>query len=477
MTARTYRLLKMIGRAATPLAWIGAAWLVSYILAFQSIDEFSWSVVNQYFFRFSLPGFGLLLALWKGAFLLLPKHDRDIAANDVLVAGLATLSVLFFVSAKWLGPILDSFSPFHPVITQGKGSKILVVISALLLAIAAPRFVNARISRIDARSNGWTDKETTTTLVMNWVFLCVGWALLVRDVYGDKLPILRTLAYSTVDITEQVFIAPVVLFLLGAGFMFYSRDQSMRLIGRITEGSRNSYPALTWSQIVGSNETVAGNDARRRFRIYGGVIVASALAGAASGSAENMVFYAMVAAWLGALGLRGAGKFAMQGQTLGYTSHVKTEEERREELTPMTRREDCEAFIEQTDGALWFCVARGTASDGPLPVVERVPFDSFGNFEEGTHKQWFRPRGAVSETLDWGVIIAQSSVGRIVLVAQSVDEQAWLIELLVKLQTTFIGPRDAMLRALKEAEHKRRAHEEPTGRQGASIDEAPIKPF
>ena len=477
MTARTYRLLKMIGRVATPLAWIGAAWMSSYILAYQSTDEFFWSVVNQYFFRFSLPAVGLLLALSKGTFLLMPKYDRDIPANDALVAGLATSSVLFFVSAKWLGPILDSFSPFYPVMTQGKGSKILTVISALLLALAAPRFVNARISRIDARSTGWTDKETTAILVMFWVFTCVGWALLVRDVYGDKLPILRTLAYSTVDITEQVFIAPVVLFLLGAAFMFYSRDQSMRSIGRVSEGNRNGYQLLTWSQIVGTSETVAGKDGRRRFRIYGGVIVVAALAGVANGSAEDAAFYATVAAWLGALGLRGAGKFAMQGQTLVHVPHTKTDEERREELTPVTRREDCEAFVEEVDGTLWFCVARGTVSEGPLPVVERVPFDSFGNFEEGSHKQWFRPRGTVSETLDWGVIVAQSSVGRIVLVAQSVDEQAWLIELLVKLQTTFIAPRDAMLRALTEAEHKRRAHDEPTGSSGAPIDATPVKPF
>ena len=75
------------------------------------------------------------------------------------------------------------------------------------------------------------------------------------------------------------------------------------------------------------------------------------------------------------------------------------------------------------------------AKQGPLPSSERVPFDSFGNFEEGSHKQWFRPPGAVNATLDWGVIVAQSSVGRIVLVAKLLHEQAWLIELLVKLQT------------------------------------------
>jgi hypothetical protein len=64
-----------------------------------------------------------------------------------------------------------------------------------------------------------------------------------------------------------------------------------------------------------------------------------------------------------------------------------------------------------------------------------------------------------------------------VLVAQSLGEQAWLIELLVKLQNTFIGPRDAMLQALKEAEHKHRAHEVPADHQGTAVDDAPIKPF
>ena len=80
---------------------------------------------------------------------------------------------------------------------------------------------------------------------------------------------------------------------------------------------------------------------------------------------------------------------------------------------------------------------------------------------------------------DWGVIVAQSSIGRIVLVAESLSEQAWLIELLVKLQNTFILPRDDMLQSLREAQQKKRAHEVATSPEagGAPHDNTPITSF
>jgi hypothetical protein len=476
MTKRTEMLFKPVLYGIALVLSIGVIWLLSYILAYWSDPESFWAVLYLQFHS-NLPLFIALGLFALAAQFLVPTHDRDIAPSDAFVAGLATTSVFVFVSVKWLEPILERSIPLSLPFIQGKWSIALSAISAGLMAIAVMRFSNARTARFAAVWPIRIDKGTVATFVFIWISLLLILAPVIRAIYWSRVEIYLERASGKVYITKELFIASVIFFLVGAAFLYLSRDQLMRSIGRITEGNRNGYRLLAWSQIVGTSETVAGKDGRRRFRIYGGLIVVSALAGVANGSAEDAAFYATVAAWLGALGLRGAGKFAMHGQTLGYAPHVKTEEERREELTPVTRREDCEAFVEEVDGVLWFCVARGTASEGPLPVVERVPFDSFGNFEEGSHKQWFRPRGTVSEMLDWGVIVAQSSVSGIVLVAQSVDEQAWLIELLVKLQTTFIAPRDAMLRALKEAQHKRRADDEPTGSSGAPIDATPVKPF
>ncbi len=106
-----------------------------------------------------------------------------------------------------------------------------------------------------------------------------------------------------------------------------------------------------------------------------------------------------------------------------------------------------------------------------------MPWDSFGNFEEGSHRQWLRSRGSPSELADWGVIIAQSNIGRVVAVAETVHSHAWLVELLVKLQNTFIAPRDKIMRDFLEAEQKRapeapkKTDDEPLG------NDAPIRPF
>lgn len=52
--------------------------------------------------------------------------------------------------------------------------------------------------------------------------------------------------------------------------------------------------------------------------------------------------------------------------------------------------------------------------------------------------------------IDWGVIVAQWNVGRVMRVAESVKDHASLTELLVKLQNTFIVPREQHLKAYRE---------------------------
>lgn len=476
MKARQRSITMMITIAAGLLLSFGATYLLAYAIARSEGLDTSWSIVYQFIPRYYALLAPPLCALLVADFFQ-PTHDRHLGANDNIVSGLATASVIAFILKKPLGALLDNYLPYAPGTSFAKGSEIPIIIAATLAALAAPRFLNVRISRLAKKSHFAIPKTLTFNAVAIWAFVSVLSLDMLRDALGSSFPIIRHYPAYAADHTWLVLGLPLSLFALGWAFVHFSRDLSMNPIGRITEAVRNDYPVLSWTQTVSTNDTVASYDTKIRFKLYLGMIAVAIVAGIASGNPENLLFYLIAVIWLGSLGLRGAGKYALQGQTLVHVPHSKTEAERREELTPLTRREDCEAYIEKQDGKLWFCVARGTAGQGPLPVVERVPFDSFGNFEEGSHKQWFRPRGTVSETLDWGVIVAQSSVGRIVLVAQSLNEQAWLIELLVKLQTTFIGPRDAMLRTLKEAEQKRRAHDEPNGHQVTQIDEAPIKPF
>lgn len=240
-------------------------------------------------------------------------------------------------------------------------------------------------------------------------------------------------------------------------------------VGIIVETKRNGLAALEWSQLVATDDTLASENARGRFQFYlGFVTVCTAFAFVATGDFEHTFIILILSGWFGLFALRGAGSLKMQGQTLGSVPHVKTEAERREEVIPVTKREDCQAYLEVADNQVWFCIDRGDKTKGPLTLAERVPWESFSNFEEGSHKQWFRGRGSVSDLADWGVIVAQSSVGRVVKVAESVHEQAWLVELLVTLQNTFIAPRDVMIRQMREAQQLRERAQRKSSDPGSS---------
>jgi hypothetical protein len=239
-----------------------------------------------------------------------------------------------------------------------------------------------------------------------------------------------------------------------------------RPFGGITEGVKNGLPSLSWSQESGSDETAGDAMTKGLWQVYGMLIVGAAIIGYFSGKPasawENAFFGAIVGALIGAAGV-GEG--------------LKLYQDRRFSATPLLRQEDCEAFIEFAGGEYWFCVARGDKRSGALPVVERVPWTSFSNFEEGSHSQWFRVRGSTNELADWGVIIAQSTVGRVVKVAESVTGHASLIELLVQLQNLFVMPRDATLRRLREAERGNLPKSTPNTGQAPPENDVPIRRF
>jgi hypothetical protein len=177
---------------------------------------------------------------------------------------------------------------------------------------------------------------------------------------------------------------------------------------------------VSLSRVWGTDDALASQDAQGRFELWIGFIAFGAIVGLSTGRIENLFLGAFAAIWLGAFGPRGAGRLKMIGLTLEGVPCSPTPAHRREELTPVTQRENCEALLREHEGVVQFYVTRGDKSKGPLTWVEAVPQDSFGDSEEGSHRQWFRSRGNPNELADRGVIIAQSRTGREVRVAESV---------------------------------------------------------
>jgi hypothetical protein len=363
--------------------------------------------------------------------------------------------------------------------------KFLILFTGLsvtcLLLVGALYWLVGRLARKpDGNGNIFSRAVATRTLYWLGIFwLAMRWEFF-REVARDFRIAVDGQAYAVV----MTYVIPLSV---AVGFIFLwltaRTPSALRApVGLVVDGRRNNFPALSWSQEAATNETVASNDSKGRFKVWGGFIVAGALFGLFNGGGlENMIFGALVGTFMGAMGMRGAGTLQFNGQTVQHVPHQSTATDRREEITPMTQRQDCEAFLQAGDGVIYFVIARGDKSKGPLPIVESVPWESFGNFEEGSHKQWFRSRGNASELADWGVIVAQSSdgrVGRVVNVAESVHSHAWLVELLVTLQNTFIVPRDRLLREFREADQKRRVHSAPSELEGQSaVNDAPIRPF
>jgi hypothetical protein len=234
--------------------------------------------------------------------------------------------------------------------------------------------------------------------------------------------------------------------------------------GGIGEGNRDGLKSLSWTQEVGTGESYGQQGLRYEWWIMRIVLLGGTGTGYAMGGWQGALIGGAIGAFFAGLVPRESAvpDFRMPIFGIGAAAPRPPrqigERERRTEAVPITRREDCEAFLEVGPDKIWFCLACGNRSKGLLPLVERIPYDSFVNFEEGSHTNWFRPKGAVNEMLDWGVIIAQSNEGRVIRVAESVGDHAMLTELLVKLQTTFIAPRPGLLRefeAAKEAAENR----------------------
>lgn len=375
--------------------------------------------------------------------------------------------------------IAPFFDPWSDRDISGWGGLVVLAniwLWAAAVAVGAHR-MRGWLSRL---SSNWSDKGMLLLFLLLAAFIVgmVMYKLWADGVRVSRNPVASATLADIAAMWLRLIIPPLVVG--GITWLVFRRQTSSddETFGLIVEGRRNDSPMLSWSQERGTDDTLASQDAQGRFKLWMRFIAFGAIVGLSTGRIENLFLGAFAATWLGAFGMRGAGSLKMSGDTLQHVPYSPKPDDRREEMTPVTQREDCEAFLREHEGVIHFYLARGDKSKGPLPLAEAVPWDSFGNFEEGSHRQWFRSRGNPSELADWGVIIAQSSTGRVVRVAESVHSHAMLVELLVKLQNTFILPREKILQEFREAERKRRAQDEPQAiGDEPRVDDAPIRPF
>ncbi len=173
MTSRTSKRFKVSDVLQTLALLLGFSTLTVVYLGYFSQPGFSWSVASKYLPIYFLV-YGVLYAIWKVTYETLPENDRDVGVDDYSVVGFASASAVAFASNKWLGPTIEEYLPSTWEVSYLSGSKMLVLLSAVLLAIAAPRLLNARLHRIQVRSQGGvSEKNYCTLILMIWVIMLV----------------------------------------------------------------------------------------------------------------------------------------------------------------------------------------------------------------------------------------------------------------------------------------------------------------
>lgn len=257
------------------------------------------------------------------------------------------------------------------------------------------------------------------------------------------------------------------------------RRRPVGVSGSLRTIQRDGLPGIAWSQEVGTGRTRGGDLDRMEGLATLGVLIVATAAGFYLGGWGGVVIGLVIGGIMTAGVSRYSTHPTVQASssifpTIAYGTRAPSAVEQRRDAAAETREEDCEAFLELRGDEHYFCVARGDRRNGPLPVVEAVPWQSFQNFEEGTHRQWFRSNAEPDGLPDWGVVVVHSTVPRVVKVAESVGDRAGLIELLSKLQSTFIAPRGDIIRAHREAMTEKSGGSGPTS---PVTTEAPIKPF
>jgi hypothetical protein len=425
----------VVGGFATSLASIISWMSLTAEVKSSTIAALSFASVFTY-----LITYGLVLTLPEGA------RGRLVTCASVLIGAASMLAWWM----NWFGP------------TNGRGG-VMLAGGTLALSFAVLNWQLPTVRAIAANQK--------------WLATSIGWLISMCMVpfIIQAAQVLRWGAQSVTIAEGHVFewaalgATPFLLLALLKHWRGVPSGKQSMVLAPVA-GVRNGMPALTWSQRVGTGQTIGGQKDFFEL-VFAGVIMAIALgAGYRYGGWEGFFTGLLIGGFIVGAGFRNhqIPEFNIPGLTSPAKKAMPTEAALRRETQPVTRVEDCAAYIEADGGEVFFCLARGKAGSGKLALVERVPWDSFSNFEEGSDKQWFRDRSAADNMTDWGVVVAQSNTGRVMKIAESVGDYARLVEILVKLQTTFIEPRDRTIKAF------RAGLDNPTARGGeAATNEVP----
>lgn len=258
-------------------------------------------------------------------------------------------------------------------------------------------------------------------------------------------------------------------------------DGSGGSVGVVSDGTRNGFALLAWSQEVGTGESKGQSGSRALGYVMLGTLLGGAAIGFFMGGWQSAAIGAFIGGWFAALAPREAAvpdlRFPMQGSAgTPRAPRALTDQERQQLSEPVTRREDCEAFLDASGEELLFCLARGDKSLGALPVVAAVRLKEMGHFEVGSHAEWLRSRALASDLRDWNIVFNETPAEGVIVIAESVHDKVWLTNLRARLALMFDGAaREKLLTAFAEEREKMRAVASGSG--PLSGGDVPVKPF
>lgn len=257
-----------------------------------------------------------------------------------------------------------------------------------------------------------------------------------------------------------------------------SEAKSRMPVGTVSVYNSDGRSGLSWVQEVGTTATKASEHSRLGLNLWVIVVAVAGVFGLVTSGAEDMFFYAIAAGFIGLFGLRGVHATYANG---GIQYSGLSEQERKDETIPITKREDCEAWVQLKDGEPVFHLARGDRLAGPLAVVAQMPLRELGSFEISTHSAWLRSPTEIDQRRDWGVIINETANSGVVVIAEWVHAPRWLTELRGMLSKSFDGvERERILAAAEEAKRgaAKRSPVAPDPAQPASAaDDKPKRRF
>ena len=310
-------------------------------------------------------------------------------------------------------------------------------------------------------------KEINMSIVFTIIsFISLIFYTNILGIYSIKEPFIFS------DVMRNIFIIYVILIIaeflhtfrkkifviasLVKNFSF-SADTPSRLSDPQIETS-GVWPSVTWVQEVGTGRTRGDVFGQFQWRflwvaVTGGAIIGFIL-GAGAGAVAGVVVGSFIARLFNPDAPPPDLRFPMVRDVVSApVVRQKTPQEQAIEREPETRMEKCRAFVEERHGELYFCTARGDADSSALPLVATAPWQSIGNFEYGTHRQWFRSNAYASDLPDWHVIVLETDVPSIIAVAESVHDQAAINVLRSQLQQMFVTRREEQILKFEAAKH------------------------